>query len=44
MEPCTCWETIALNLMEEFPDSFSKITARFSEGEGNKCDGSVFEG
>ena len=25
----TCWETIASNLMEEFPDRFSKITARF---------------
>ena len=24
-----CWETIASNLMEEFPDRFSKITARF---------------
>ena len=25
----TCWETIALNLMEDFPDRFSKITAHF---------------
>ena len=25
----TCWETIASNLMEEFPDKFGKITSRF---------------